>query len=181
MSDQEEWRPIAGFEGLYEVSNLGRVRSLDRTIRAVSRTGTPFERTFKGVILRACENKKRHGYRQVNLHANGSQTQRRVCVLVAGAFIGPRPEGYVTMHLNGIVTDDRASNLKYGTPKENTADMVRHGTKLFGEKCPQSRLTEADARYIKYGGERPEVLAERYGIHPGHVNNIRRGVRWKHV
>lgn len=135
----------------------------------------------KGVVLRAAINKKRGGYRQVNLQVGGKQTQRRVCVLVAAAFIGPRPHGQETMHINGDATDDRAANLRYGTPKENAADRERHGTVLKGEKVPWSRLTEADVRELLTGRERTEVAAARLGVHPGHVNNIRRGVRWAHV
>lgn len=139
------------------------------------------DRRFKGRVLSPEINKKRHNYRYVNLCREGVQTLRRVAVLVAAAFIGPRPEGFVTCHENGISTDDRLNNLRYDTPKNNTADMIKHGTKLVGEQLSQSRLTETDVRHIKTCRLSAEALAYKYGVHPGHINNIRRGVRWAHV
>lgn len=182
MSAPEEWRAVVGFEGLYEVSNLGRVRSLDRIAPLAGRaTGKGFTFLRKGVVLRAAINKKRGGYRQVNLQRDGKQHQCRVCVLVAAAFIGPRPQGQETRHLNGNAQDDRASNIAYGTHKENAADRRLHGTHLQGEAVPHARLTEAAVRDILTSKESRHVLAAKYGVHHGHIYNIRYGSRWAHV
>lgn len=177
----ETWRPVVGFEGSYEVSDTGRVRSLDRVIPAISKTGTPCTRRLRGVMLRPATNRQRGGYRYVSLHDVAGQHQRRVCVLVAAAFIGPRPEGFETCHGDGDPANDRAGNLRYGAPASNAADKKRHGTHQQGEDVSTARLREEEVRNILGSGAPSEALAARYGVHPGHINNIRRGARWGHV
>lgn len=173
----EIWKAVVGFEGAYEVSNLGRVRSLDRTIHTVSRRGLAHTKRLKGRVLKPMINKKRHGYRYVNLHRDNEQTLRRVAGLVSAAFIGPRPADKYTCHNDGIVTNDRADNLRYDTPKNNTADMEKHGTLLFGERQKNHILKTVDVEHILSCRTDAATLAARYGVHPGHINNIRRGVR----
>lgn len=182
MSGLESWRAVPGFESSYEVSDLGRVRSLDRYVRCGGRGDyTDRTRLLKGRILSPMTNRKRGGYRYVNMQVDGRQTLRRVCVLVAAAFLGPRPPGKETRHLNGNAQDDRAVNLQYGTAKQNAADRVLHGTHLSGEKCPNARLTERDVRHILTCRSSADALSIKYGVHPGHINNIRRRVRWVNV
>lgn len=120
MSD-EEWRPVLGYEGGYEVSSLGRVRSLDRTVtrRDCSR------HTYRGRVLKQ---KFQHYYFRIGLTKRGVTTSFCVHRLVCEAFHGPRPTSTsVVRHLNGEHTDNRPENLTWGTCAENTADMVRHG------------------------------------------------------
>lgn len=115
---REEWRPAPGYEGMYEVSDQGRVRGLDR-IR-------PDGRLQKGRVLAewfSC------GYPWVTLTRQGKQTKFAVHGLVMLSFVGPKPkDAPVTRHLNGIKTDNRLVNLKYGTHSENSHDMTVHGT-----------------------------------------------------
>lgn len=178
----ERWLPVVGFEGFYEVSDQGRVRSLDRTVPQGGRSvGLGRTRVVPGRVLRAAVNRQRGGYRQVNLIAHGKQHQRRVGRLVAAAFLGPCPLDQEVRHGFGGSADDRLENLSYGTHVQNCADRITHGTHLQGEKCPQARLSEADVRRIKSGIEPAEMLAAVFGVHPGHINNIRRGTRWAHV
>jgi hypothetical protein len=115
----EIWKPVVGHPG-YEVSSLGNVRSSFRG----------------GRVLRPGVNRKRGGYRQVNL-AGG--IQRRICVLVAAAFLGPRKEGQVARHKNGEPSDDRAENLEWGTQGDNNRDAVRHGTFLSEKRLAHLR------------------------------------------
>ena len=131
----EIWKPIVGHEG-YEVSNLGRVRSLDRAWTQLSRAGRPYVRTVRGRLLRVRSNNRRGGYRQVEL---GKNATHRVCGLVAGAFLGPRAEGHVVRHKNGNPTDDRAANLCYGTQGDNNRDAVAHGTFLSNKRLAHLR------------------------------------------
>lgn len=127
--EMEEWRPVAGFAGAYEVSNLGRVRSLDR--RILCRNGTSFRR--RGVVLNPSEHTP-GGYRQVKLPnresaSPGAQRTAFVHALVLEAFVGPRPAPEMeARHLNGVPSDNRLSNLIWGTASENAFDRVRHGT-----------------------------------------------------
>lgn len=178
----ERWLPVVGFEGHYEVSDLGRVRSLDREQPLHGRaTGKGFTRLLRGRLMRPVVNRKRGGYRYVNLHKDGKQHMRRVGRLVAAAFIGPCGPGLEVRHGALGVQDDTLLNICYGTPTENAADRRKHGTHIQGEKHGNAKLTEAAVRRIKYGRGQREVLAELYGVHVGHIDNIRRGTRWAHV
>lgn len=105
---REEWQDIEGFIGLYQVSNLGRVRSLDRNDSA----GRP----RKGRVLRPGTN---FGYPFVNLSKNSENHVVRVHSLVAEAFLGPRPDGYQVNHKDCNKTNNRADNLEYVTHAEN--------------------------------------------------------------
>lgn len=175
----EIWKDIPGHEGLYQASDHGNIRSLDRTIKVRNRWGAITERTIKGVILRPCSNLKRGGYRQVSL---SPKTQRRVAVLVAAAFLGPRPVGMEVCHNDGNSTNDAAKNLRYDTPKGNAMDQIAHGTRGRGEKHSQARLTTSDVLFIRSDKFAPrQELAKMFGVDVRHIDSIRSGRRWKYV
>jgi hypothetical protein len=109
----ESWRPIPGYEGSYEASDLGRIRSLPR-------------RTTRGGILRGSTHQ--FGYRVVHLSHFGVKQREGVHVLVARTFLGPRPEGQEVRHRDGNPSNNQVSNLRYGTRSENASDAVEHGT-----------------------------------------------------
>lgn len=117
----EKWLPIPGWEGAYEVSDMGRVRSLDRII--VCKNGVRKPR--KGRILRPAPNYG--GYLGVALCAYGKQVTRHIHVLMMEAFVGPRPEGMDICHKDDDPTGNRLDNLRYGTRAENIHDMIRNG------------------------------------------------------
>lgn len=170
---------MVGFEGCYEVSDQGRVRSLDRKVEALNRWGKVTARTYAGRVLRPHTNQKRGGYRYVVLHDAEGQHSRRVSVLVAAAFTGSRPEGMQVCHRNGVSDDDRAVNLRYDTPKANMADKHVHGTYSCGENHPTAKLSNADAAEIRRlrNVVPKKVLAARFGVSPGHINNVQCGLR----
>jgi hypothetical protein len=121
----ETWKPVPQYEGYYEVSDQGRVRSLDRVIldsRGVTRR-------FRGVELTPVGPNENYLYPTVFLRTGVRTTRRntRVHVLVAGAFIGPRPVGHDVRHLNGNPGDNRLENLAYGTRSDNMQDASAHG------------------------------------------------------
>lgn len=127
------WRAAPGFEGHYEVSDDGRVRSVDRVITLKNgRT-----RKKRGVELSPSVDE--HGRLGVSLYLDGRQTRRRVHVLVLEAFVGPRPAGMEGCHNNGVVTDNRRTNLRWDTSSENRYDTVRHGHHPNASKqtCPR--------------------------------------------
>jgi hypothetical protein len=121
----ERWLPVPGYEGLYEVSNIGRVRSLPHKTRQGMRGGR-----MRKTPLNA-------GYPVVSLYANGVGRVTSVHLLVAAAFIGPRPPGMEVRHLDGNPSNCVLSNLTYGTHTENMRDMLTHGTarKAVGTQC----------------------------------------------
>ena len=102
---KEEWRPIFGYEGLYEVSNLGRVKSLN------------YNRTGKEKILKPIRLK--NGYLQVCLTINGKQKMHYVHHLVAQSFYGGCQECFQIDHINFQRDDNRVENLRYLPEKEN--------------------------------------------------------------
>lgn len=120
MTPDEEWRAIVGYEGAYEVSNLGRVRSLDRRVHS----GRGRERMSKGRTLSLWSGDH---YVKVRLKLNGTGSTRNVHALVAAAFLGPRPDGLEVCHNNGQHHDNRAANLRYDTHSANQRDTVALG------------------------------------------------------
>jgi hypothetical protein len=127
---EENWLPVDGREGEYEVSDQGRVRSVDRVIQTRNGSrwkpgaaGTPGIRRLKGRTLRPGRNASGHLYVVL-----GGRDSRTVHALVAAAFHGPMPEGCEVRHLNGNPGDNRPDNLQYGTRSENAEDSKRHGT-----------------------------------------------------
>lgn len=144
MSEKENWKPVVGFEGLYEVSDQGRVRSLNR----VRSNG----RFYPSKILSP---PKRGRYLKVSLISGGVHFQRSVHRLVLEAFVGPAPEDKpFGLHLNDIPTDNRLENLRWGNASENKFDEIRNGNNFARNKiyCPQghklsgSNLSASDLR-----------------------------------
>ena len=132
MSAVEQWKPVNGYEGIYEVSSHGRVRSLDRT---VTYSGGRVRR-YKGKVRRTPLNQ--NGYPRVNLSRQGKDQTRYVHSLVAETFIGSRPEGMEVCHNDGDSTNNHLDNLRYDTSSDNELDKVRHGTHYSAAKthCP---------------------------------------------
>lgn len=122
MFDEEEWRPIPDYEGIYEVSGHGRVRSVDRYILP-GRGGTP--RLRRGAMRTLTPGRRGHLY--VPLFSAGRVKTMPVHQLVLLAFVGPRLDGMEGCHNNGVPDDNRVENLRWGTRSENSLDMVRHG------------------------------------------------------
>ena len=117
--DTEEWRPVVGFEGLYEVSPSGRVRGLPR----LDARG----RNWPGKVLE--ERRDKDGYLKVTLHRDARRHERRVHRLVLEAFVGPSPPNKPwALHGPNGITDNTPGNLYWGSPTRNTLDRKRDGT-----------------------------------------------------
>jgi len=118
----EEWRPVVGYEGLYEVSSEGRVRSLPRKV--TRKNGNPF--TVRGEILNPTISVR--GYPVATLYGRDKPLRRNVHSLVADAFI-PNPEDLpLVRHLDDVKTNNKVTNLARGTQSDNIRDAVRNGT-----------------------------------------------------
>ena len=126
---KEVWREITGWEGFYEVSNLGNVRSLDRVVRgARGATAVMRARGMKGHITKK-------GYEVVNLSRDNRNQTFKVHRLVLFAFSGECPDGFEACHNNGIKTDNSAENLRWDSKSANGYDQITHGNH------PQARKT----------------------------------------
>lgn len=175
----EEWRAIDGYDGWYEVSDRGRVRSWKQSGSQLGRPKGGFFRLTEPRLLVLSTTDS--GHRKLVLWANGKPRSRTVHQLVAEAFIGPRPPGYETCHGDGNPTNNHVSNLRYGTHAENVADKLRHETQPRGEGHGRNRLSESDVHEVRRllaAGETVKSVAARYGVSYGAINGIRRGKNW---
>lgn len=171
----EEWRRIPEYEGLYEVSDSGRVRSLDRII--TDRIGRV--RRLRGCILRPSQV---HGRPFVLLSKECEERNFRCAVLVARAFIGERPDGMELCHEDGNSANDRLDNLVYKTHQANMDDLQRHGTAPKGARNSQARLTSSDVQSIRMldGAYTQRELGELFGVSQSSIHGIIVGKTWAH-
>ena len=168
----EEWRDVPGYEGKYQVSNKGRVRSLDRWVK----NGKKSKRFHRGGILK--HSLSTVGYPYISLTEGRKTSIHR---LVLEVFVGPCPKGMETRHLNGIRTDNRLENLCWGTNMENHQDKIRHGNSIRGEKSWSSKLTETDILEIRNmlkQGIVHRVIAEQYGVGRRTIGDIANNACW---
>lgn len=129
------------------------------------------------VFRRLSPSKDAGGYHQIR---NGKIRERRH-VLVAEAYLGPRPRGADVRHLNGDPADDRPENLAYGSRRENAGDMVRHGRSTRGSQNARSKLNEAEVLEIRQrlqAGEKGVALAHEFEVSSQTICDIKMGRIW---
>lgn len=145
----ESWKSVVGYEGIYEVSDQGRVKSLARTVKH----GNGGYKEVPDRILKAHPDRK--GYLGVSLHKGSKASRKRFTVhsLVARAFIGPRPEGLDVCHNDGDKQNNWVENLRYDTRKENILDAVRHGTHTMSSRraCKRGHTLPDDPKIRSQG------------------------------
>lgn len=178
---KEIWKDVPGYEGLYQVSNLGRVRSLDRYIPH-SLGGKSF---VKGRILSDKPRGKNGRYCRVILYRNGIHLGESVHRIVAKTFI-PNPDNKPQVnHINGIRTDNRVANLEWCTAKENDKHAWDIGLKnSLGSNQSNAILHEDDIPGIKRlieAGLSNREIGKKYGIEESTISLIKLGKRWTHV
>jgi hypothetical protein len=130
----ETWKPIPGYEGVYEVSDLGRVRSMPRRLSD--------GRMWKGRVLRPTPQPS--GHLHVTLSLAGEPSNVLVHRLVLAAFIGPCPVRMEGCHADGDPSNNRLANLRWDTKPANAEDSIAHGTHHQARKthCPQHHPLE---------------------------------------
>ena len=127
--EKETWKDIPGYENYYQVSNMGRVRSLDRTVEFSDGR----KRFYKGKVLSP---RMRDGYKYVTLTMKDRKKTFKISQLVAMAFLGHKPDGYklVVDHINGNRSDDRVDNLRVVTNRANTTTCFRSDNGTFSSE-----------------------------------------------
>ena len=151
---EEIWKDIPGYEGVYQVSSIGRVRSVDRVV--TRRDGRDF---FKKGQIQKLQNNG-HGYLYKQLKHKGKIKNCYIHKLVLLTFKKERPKGMVICHLDGDTTNNRLDNLRYDTPLENNIDQFRHGTK-------KGKLSEEDVikvRKMYKEGFKTKQIAEYFNV-----------------
>jgi hypothetical protein len=158
----EIWRQIAGYGGDYEVSNLGRVRSL--------KTGLP-------VAMSPVADSD--GYLTLKLYSDGVSRRHKISRLVCEAFNGNAPTlKHEAAHLDGDKAHNHANNLQWATSKENNAHKVAHGTRQNGLRNGQAKFSDAlicKVRALSRAGYSEAMIAENTGVSKSHVHRVLAG------
>ena len=158
----EQWKPVVGYEGIYEVSDHGNVRSLKsqklKKITIDKTTNRPF----------------------LNLWKNNKQNVVRLHKLVLEAFVGKCPEGMECCHNDGDAFNNHVSNLRWDTHKSNIQDRIKHGTSNRGERCGTAKLTLEQVRAIRKDDRLQRIIAKEYNIAESMISRIKNGIRWQH-
>lgn len=126
----EVWKDITGYEGCYQVSNLGRVRSVPRCDTVVYSTGTVWHRKRKGLIIKQQNHRK--GYKLVNLYKNGIGVTHFVHRLVASEFISNPSDLPQVNHQDGNKNNNAVDNLEWCTCYENIKHAFEVGLRKGG-------------------------------------------------
>lgn len=173
------WKPVLGWDGFYEVSDAGRLRSVDRV--SVTSAGP---RLYRGKLLANTPNKD--GYIVHRLSCPSRQEYIYAHAAVLSAFIGPPPDGHEVCHNNGDRADNRLLNLRYGTRSENALDRHLHGTfdcVPTGSKCASAKLTETDVVWIRQneGLLSYREMGRQLGVSHHTIIAAARGIFWSHV
>jgi len=176
----EEWRGIPNCGGAYEVSNLGRVRSTNRTL--ITKRGVSKNISSKLLYVKITGD----GYPSVQFAhlTTGKRQPIKIHYLVMLTFIGPRPEGAHTRHLDGNPMNNRLNNLVYGTAKENRQDSIKHGTCVMGSRHYRTTLSEQDVLEIREKNKEGMSiieLSEFYLVDKQVIYRILERLTWKHL
>ena len=166
LDDIEIWKPVVGYEGYYEVSSRGRVRSVARTVRG--KAGAL--RKLKGRLLAGTYDRK--GYKRVYLCKQGNLKTIFVHRLVCLAFYGQPDEGEEVCHYDGNPSNNAVTNLRWDTSAANYQDRKRHGT-------TNSTLSELNIMAIRKDSRLHKEIALDYGVCRSHISKIKRRARWQ--
>lgn len=172
---EETWLPIRGFETMYSVSHLGRVRS-ERRLRK-GKAGSPTLVPEK--ILRSVKN--RDGHLRVALCDGATKRTVFVHALVLEAHVALRPEGMQACHNNGDPSDNRVSNLRWGTPESNQRDRIAHGTSCRGSGNACAKLSEAQVLAIRADSRKHADIAADHNVSRAAIGLVRSRKTWAHL
>lgn len=169
--ENETWIDVPGYEGLYEISNLGRLWSIKRATELKP-------------------NVHPTGYINVGLRSEGKRSYFRLGRLVALAFIGACPEGCEVNHKNGNKTDNTVENLEWVTHSKNLKHAYATGLRKptlphhMGSEIRSAKLTETDVRLIRKltkQGQSQRQIAKQFGVNKSAIADINNGITWMHV
>lgn len=177
---EEQWKDIIGYKGLYEVSNLGRIKSLPKTLVTFK------HKRFRGEKLLCTTTFHPSGYRYVTLIKNKKRTSHSVHRLVGVHFISNPTNLPQINHEDTNKTNNKYLNLSWCTNEENAEHAKKNGLMNYqkGESHGCSKLKEKDIieiRELFNNGLDKHVIGKRFGISSSHAYNIKRRMAWKHI
>lgn len=167
----EIWKPVVRYEGLYEASTFGRVRSIGR------RQGALVGRILKGSVFDK-------GRVRLEFRKDGRRVSISKASVIALTFIGPRPSpAYEVNHKNGDPSNDTPDNLEWATRSENILHAFQIGLNHSGESHPHAKLTDADVIEIRHLLKTKSLsfIAKQFNIGTDHVSRIKTGKKWTHL
>ena len=171
----ERWKPVPGYEGLYDVSDQGRVRSWHK--------GGSERDSLRKTSKILSDGRSR--YVLVGLSKNGIKNTMLVHRLALEVFVGPCPPGMECCHNNGDKHDNRIENLRWDTRSANMLDAVEHDGHNCGEKYGRSKLTTEQVLEIRRlytaGDHTHRQLSEKFGTDKSNIGWIVRRVTWRHI
>jgi len=176
---EEIWKDVVGYEGYYQISNFGRVKSVKRVIEdSWGRTATLKEKIIK-------PSKIRKGYFIISLYKNAVYKKILVHRLVATAFISNIEGKKEVNHINGIKDDNRLLNLEWSTASENQKHAFKNGLNMAkrGQNVVISKLSNIDAYNIKFnlGFLSLQKTADIYGVSKSCIEKIRNNRSWAYL
>lgn len=175
---KEIWKDVEGYKGHYQISSEGRVKSLARSFL---RKG--YSIWLKERILKPGNTSE--GHLMVNLCKNGKCEGFLVHRLVLEAFIGHCPKGQEARHFpDPTPSNNRLTNLQWGTKEEQYKDRLIDGSVLLGERAPNAKMTTLkalEARKLRRQGWTYQKLAERFQVNSWTIWHIVNGTQWRHI
>lgn len=185
MAEEVEiWKDVVGYEGFYQVSNLGRVKSLHRYFNRIYCNGTNIQREVPERILPLRDSIKK--YSRAFLCKGRIKKNFLVHRLVAVAFIANPENKLEVNHINCNKKDNRVSNLEWTSYSENRKHAVENGRMRYalGEKSGSSKLSESQIKEIRLkhkNGETGKNIAMYFNVTPSTIYSILNNITWKHV
>lgn len=166
----EEWKDIEGYGGIYQVSDLGKVRSYKNNRHGLSDTPKILTPTISA-----------YGYHKVRLYRNGKSKQFNIHRLVASAFIENKSGAELVLHKNDVKSDNRTSNLYYGSHSDNMSDAIKNGIVSCDKRDSRNKLTEEDVIRIRRSDKNGYQLSKQYGVSPNTIYDVLKENSWTHV
>ncbi|WP_053032139.1 NUMOD4 domain-containing protein [Staphylococcus haemolyticus] len=173
---EEYWKDIKGYEGLYQVSNLGNIKSIDRSIKR----STSLMKLKNKPISQYVGNR---GYPMVSLCINGKCKRYLVHRIVAIAFLpNPLNKAYVN-HIDGNKQNSNLENLEWSTPTENSIHAHKHGLANVarGERQHSSKLTVDRVKYIRESSKTVRELSIMFNVSKQSIRDVKMKRSWKHI
>lgn len=166
------WKDVVGYEGIYQVSNIGQIK------RILAAQGAQPNKLLSPTV-------EGSGYLCVHLYKNRKTTTHRIHRLVLQAFIGSPPSSkHEARHLDGCRTNNNINNLKWGTRSENVQDAIKHGTAAIGTKNAGAKFTKKNIKTIRYllsTGMSNTAIAKQFNVSNSIISDIKLNKSYKDV